>query len=83
MRKEKLITNYDQLLAFIMENKLNSKQISKLLMESLQILADENKTPAELIKEIKDFIMKYRNRQGEKPIFLGNISLDVEEPKEH
>ncbi len=64
------INNIPQLIQFIETHHLNSAQICHILHKGYMLFGDEEKTPQELIEELKDWDLKYGKTPGEKPLFL-------------
>jgi len=74
------ITTYNELINFIMENNLNVEQSKKIIEPCLNVLIIlDYSTTEELIKLATDYWNKWKNYQGEKPIFMDNLNLDVKD----
>ena len=74
------INTFSQLIDFIRANNLNVEQ-SKLLIEpclNVLIILDYS-TTEDLIKLATDYWNKWKHYEGERPIFLDNINLDVKD----
>lgn len=67
----------DQVIQFMENNDLTSQQICQIIFEGYQVIADEEKTPQVLIQEFRNYVLRYGNTPGEKPLFL-NLNIDVE-----
>lgn len=74
------INTFDQLIDFIRANNLNVEQSKKLIEPSLNVLIIfDYPTTEDLIKLATDYWNKWNNYEGEKPIFLDDLNLDVED----
>jgi hypothetical protein len=74
------ITTYNELINFIMENNLNVEQSKKIIEPCLNVLIIlDYSTTEELIKLATDYWNKWKNYEGEKPIFMDNLNLDVKD----
>ena len=74
------ITTYNELINFIMENNLNVEQSKKIIEPCLNVLIIlDYSTTEELVKLATDYWNKWKNYEGEKPIFMDNLNLDVKD----
>ena len=74
------INTYNQLINFIMENNLNVEQSKKIIIASLiVVILKDYETTEDLLKVVETFWNKWKHYEGEHPIFLENINLDVED----
>ena len=75
----KAITTYNQLIEFIRDNNLNVEQATELINKSLSVLIIQKySTTNELLKVVDEFWNKWKNYQGEKPIFM-DLDINVKD----
>ena len=72
------INNYNELLEFIKRDDINPKQATEIVCKALKVIAIFEMTKDEVITTTEYFINKFCiNHTGERPIFLGQLDLEV------
>jgi len=75
----KAITTYNQLIEIIRDNNLNVEQATELINKSLSVLIIQKySTTDELLKVVDEYWNKWKNYQGEKPIFM-DLDINVKD----
>jgi hypothetical protein len=73
------INNYKELLEFIKRKDINSKQATEIVCKALSVICIFEMTKEELILKTENHINTFcKNYTGEHPIFLGQLSLDID-----
>ena len=72
------INTYAQLIEYIRVNKLNVSQTNELITHGLNVvIMDDYKTTEDLLLVVDIYWNKWRHYEGERPIFLEDLNIDV------
>lgn len=75
-----VINTFNQLIDFVRANNLNVEQSKQLIEPCLNVLIIlDYPTTEDLIKLATDYWNKWKNYEGEKPLFMDNINFDVKD----